>query len=170
MYAVPGRRLQAVSGAVTVVAALLAALAGAALFAGPAQAGSLGSGKTACGLPGAPDSVLFPQLCYRVFQGVPSTSGRDSTVSRKITIRWVRDRAAESRPDFGGYRIYRTFTTRDTSNMELVRRFAYGDTLLWHFPNEQDTLQFVDPDSTGNLVKVCRRVDNLGRCISPGSS
>src|SRR5439155_7574430 len=29
---------------------------------------------------------------------------------------------------------------------------------------------FVDPDSDGNYVKVCRVVDNLGRCVSRGDS
>jgi len=133
----------------------------------------------------------FPQISFRAFPGVPSSTGADSTVSRKITLRWVRDRQAELRPDFGGYRIYRQFSVRDTTNMELVRRFAvFGrapsdtlpdgspntsiyarrDTLLWHFPDDQDTLQFVDPDSTGNLVKVCRTYDDLNRCTSPGDS
>ena len=133
----------------------------------------------------------FPKISFRAFAGVPSSTGADSTVSRKVTIRWVRDRAAEQRPDFGGYRIYRQAGVRDTTNMELLRRFALRtravadtlpngqpnpsiysrrDTLLWYFPDSQDTLQFVDPDSSGNLVKVCRRVDDRGRCISVGDS
>ena len=29
---------------------------------------------------------------------------------------------------------------------------------------------FVDPDSNGNYVKVCRRVDRFGRCLSRGDS
>jgi hypothetical protein len=102
----------------------------------------------------------------------------------------VRDRVAEARPDFGGYRIYRQASFRDTTNMELVRRFAVQarsaadtlangqpnpstyskrDTLLWYFPDDQDTLQFVDPDSAGALVKVCREYLN-GICDSPGDS
>lgn len=133
----------------------------------------------------------FPQISFRVFAGLPSSTGADSTVSRKVTLRWVRDRAAEQRLDFGGYRIWRATTVRDTTNMELLRRFtirgrvpsdtladgspnpsiyARRDTLLWHFPDSQDTLQFVDPDSSGNLQKVCRRLDARGRCISPGDS
>jgi len=124
---------------------------------------------TDCGAPGGPATVVFPELCLRAFAGVPGSNGADSTVSRKVTLRWVRDRVAEARPDFGGYRIYRQSARRDTTNMELVRRFARRDTLLWHFPDSQDTLQFVDPDSAGNLVKVCRRyVDGL--CDTPGDS
>ena len=135
---------------------------------------------------------VFPEICYRAFAGVPSyVTGADSTASRKVTIRWVRDRAAEARPDFGGYRIYRQTTVRDTTNMELMRRFALfarspGDTLadgspnpsiysrrdslLWYFPDDQDTLQFVDPDSAGRLVKVCREYDEFGVCEQLGDS
>jgi hypothetical protein len=158
--------------------AILASLAGCALLlARPAGAGT--------SLP------PFPKIEFRAFAGVPSSTGADSTVSRKVTLRWVRDRQAEQRPDFGGYRIWRATSVRDTTNMELLRRFtirgrtssdtlangapnlsiyARRDTLLWHFPDSQDTLQFVDPDSSGNLQKVCRRLDDRGRCISPGDS
>lgn len=138
-----------------------------------------------------PAHAQFPKIEFRAFAGVPSSTGADSTVSRKVTIRWVRDRVAEQRPDFGGYRIWRATSVRDTTNMELLRRFtirgrsladtlsngqpitsiyARRDTLLWHFPDSQDTLQFVDPDSTGNLEKVCRQRDSQGRCLSPGDS
>lgn len=140
----------------------------AALFC--ALAATATGAATNCGQPGGPATVSFPELCLRAFPGIPSSTGADSTVSRKVTLRWVRDRAAEARPDFGGYRIYRQSAVRDTTNMELVRRFAYRDTLLWHFPDSQDTLQFVDPDSAGNLVKVCRRYDVNGICATPGDS
>ncbi len=163
---------------------LVAALA-CALNTGAAGA------ATNCGEPGGPVTVTFPEICYRVFAGVPSSTGADSTVSRKVTIRWGRDRTAEARPDFGGYRIYRQTTTRDTTNMELLRRFAVQarspgdtlstgepnpsvysrrDTLLWHFPDDLDTLQFVDPDSAGRLVKVCRTYNEQGFCSSLGDS
>lgn len=112
----------------------------------------------------------IPSLLVRAFAGVPASSGEDSTVTRKVTVRWLRDREAEARTDFGGYRIYRQYTERDTANMDLVRRFAIDDTLLWHFPASQEVLQFVDPDSSGNLVKVCRIINDRGQCDSPGDS
>lgn len=120
----------------------------------------------------------FPQLHLRAFAGVPSSTGADSTVTRKTTVRWLRDPEGERTPNFGGYRIYRQTTDRDTTNMELMRRFTRTlvggvnrpDTLLWHFPSDQPVLQFVDPDSAGNLIKVCREVDELGRCVQPGDS
>jgi hypothetical protein len=176
----PCRTRPHASGALVLAAALMCALA----------AGGAGA-ATNCGEPGGPVSVTFPEICFRAFAGVPSSTGADSTVSRKITIRWVRDRVAEQLPNFGGYRIYRQAAVRDTANMELVRRFAVRgrspadtladgspnpsiydrrDTLLWHFPDDQDTLQFVDPDSSGNLVKVCRTYDEFGMCSSLGDS
>lgn len=140
---------------------------------------------------GEPTST-FPEISFRAFAGVPSSTGADSTVSGKVTLRWARDRVAEQRPDFGGYRIYRQSAVRDTTNMELIRRFALfarspgdtlangdpnpsvysrRDTLLWFFPDDQDTLQFVDPDSSGRLVKVCRVYDpEFGLCDTPGDS
>jgi len=143
-------------------------------------------------LAGPAAAAQFPHIDFRVFAGVPSSTGADSTVSRKVTLRWVRDRVAEARPDFGGYHIWRQETRRDTTNMELLRRFsvrglsagdtlangqpnpstyARRDTLLWYFPDNQDTLQFVDPDSAGNLVRAihCTQTDPLGRCIKGDS-
>jgi len=114
----------------------------------------------------------------------------DSVVPRPrtLTLRWLRDRVAEKRPDFGGYRIYRMVNAPDSSRAVLLRRFSLNDTLLtWKFsrvdsatvrfncvgcPNEaSDSLAtFVDPDSTGRFEKVCRRLDQYGRCISVGDS
>ncbi len=170
------------SGAAAVALfALVVACAVSGVFAARAADGR---GETA-------GASAFPAISFRAFPGLLSSTGADSSVSRKVTIRWTRDRAAEQLPNFGGYRIYRQFTVRDTTNMELLRRFAvFGrspsdtladgspnpsiydrrDTLLWHFPDALDTLTFVDPDSAGNLVKVCREYDNLNRCISPGDS
>lgn len=106
--------------------------------------------------------------------------------ARTLTVRFLRDRVAESRPDFGGYRIYRVQNTPDTSRMILIRRFSVnrGAENTWHFATVDGSLQFrcgttlstdsvitfVDPDSNGAFFKVCRRVDHLGRCLSPGDS
>ena len=99
---------------------------------------------------------------------------------RTITLRWLRDPAAESRPDFGGYRIYRVQNAPDTSRMTLIRRFSVNanDSLfMWHFPNIDASTPlsgrvatFVDPDSSGAFFKRCREVDHLGRCLTRGDS
>jgi hypothetical protein len=114
----------------------------------------------------------------------------DSLVARPrtLTFRFLRDRFAESRPDFGGYRIYRMVNSPDSSRAVLVRRYSLNDTLLtWHFsrvdsltaqfrctgcPSEasDSIVTFVDPDSLGSFQKVCRRQDQYGRCASPGDS
>lgn len=108
--------------------------------------------------------------------------------SRTLTLRWLRDREVERRPDFGGYRIYRMVNAPDSGKAVLLRRYSLNDTLLtWHYshldsasatfrctgcPREaSDSLAtFVDPDSTGRFEKVCRRLDQYGRCASPGDS
>jgi hypothetical protein len=102
--------------------------------------------------------------------------------------------AAEARPDFGGYRIYRLTggpatdpADPDTSRLMLIRRFSVnpGDEITWKFSRldpatmeymcagnvvHDSMLTFVDPDSNGTFVKVCRREDRFGRCITPGDS
>ncbi|MGH7741005.1 MAG: T9SS type A sorting domain-containing protein [Candidatus Eiseniibacteriota bacterium] len=117
------------------------------------------------------------------------TPPADSVIarSRTITIRFLRDRVAEARPDFGGYRIWRAVNAPDTSRMVLIRRFSKNVSapLTWNFSTvDTTTLQFicggqvahdsvvtvVDPDSSGNFVKVCRVVDHFGRCVSRGDS
>ena len=115
--------------------------------------------------------------------------------ARTISLRFFRDPYAESRPDFGGYRIYRMVGTPDTSQAVLIRRFSLnaGSELTWHFtvmdsasgkfrcadyPSRIGTrvltpvpdslssvITFVDPDSNGNYVKTCQRLDALGHCI-----
>lgn len=107
---------------------------------------------------------------------------------RTLTLRWLRDRVAESRRDFGGYRIYRMVNAPDSSRAVLLRRYSLNDSLFtWRFskvdsatgtfrctgcPSEaSDSIAtFVDADSTGRFEKVCRRVDQYGRCASPGDS
>ena len=54
--------------------------------------------------------------------------------ARVVTVRFLRDRTAESRPDFGGYRIYRMTNSPDSSTAVLVRRFSLnaGSNLTWN--------------------------------------
>lgn len=95
--------------------------------------------------------------------------------SRTVTVRFLRSRRVEARPDFGGYRIYRFTGTLDSAGAVLVRRYSVngGDKPLWHFSRVDTSdpttlpfkcgggeagdsvLTFVDPDSSGALVKVC---------------
>ena len=129
---------------------------------------------------------IYPFAPVGFFQA-PMT---DSVLARPrtLTLRWLRDRIAETRPDFGGYRIYRMVNSPDSSRAVLLRRYSLNDTLMtWKFsrvdsasaqfrctgcPGEaSDSLAtFVDPDSTGRFEKVCRRLDQYGRCISVGDS
>jgi hypothetical protein len=137
------------------------------------------------------DSTLYrPNRCPGLFKGPPRDTVR--TQPRTITLRFLRDRVAEARPDFGGYRIYRVQNFVDSTRMVLIRRFSRqnGDEITWHF-SQVDTglssptylqfvcgtqvahdsvVTFIDPDSSGNYEKVCRRVDEFGRCISRGDS
>jgi hypothetical protein len=134
-------------------------------------------------------TFLSPDRARAEFPDIPVWSypgayqgGADSVrqQSRTLTLRWMRDPAAEARPDFGGYRLYRVFNTPDTSRMVLLRRFSVqsSDSLfLWHFPpinsstpDAQRIATFVDPDSSGSFQKVCRVRDEFGRCLSPGDS
>jgi len=128
----------------------------------------------------------FPRIPVWSFAGgYCATCGADSVVQRgrATTVRFLRNRWAEGRADFGGYRIYRVTNQPDTARMVLVRRYSVnpGDQITWYF-SKVDTLDptfpfkkngvvandsvitFVDPDSTGNYVKVCRVRDQFGRC------
>jgi hypothetical protein len=117
------------------------------------------------------------------------TPPADSLIARPrtITVRFLRDRRAEARPDFGGYRVWRAVNSPDTSRMTLIRRFSKNINagLTWNFSTVDTTtlefmchnevvhdsvVTFVDPDSSGNFVKECRRVDRFGRCLSRGDS
>ncbi len=110
--------------------------------------------------------------------------------SRTITVRFLRSRRVEARADFGGYRIYRCTNTRDTTTAMLLRRYSVNDfdEPLWHFSRVDTTvadslpfrcgsapayydsvLTFVDPDSSGALVKVCRYA-TPGECIAKRDS
>ena len=66
------------------------------------------------------DSTLIsPTRCAGSFQGPLADSVRQQP--RSLTLRFLRDRRAEARPDFGGYRIYRMTATTDTSRGVLLR-------------------------------------------------
>ena len=133
---------------------------------------------------------LFPGRCPGLLRGpLPDSLRREA---RALSVRWLRDRVAEARPDFGGYRIYRMTTSLDTTSAKLVRRFSLnpGSELTWHFsyldsasgqfycPAKGDggvivndsIVTFVDPDSNGQYQKLCRKYDASNRCISPGDS
>lgn len=134
----------------------------------------------------------FPRLATWSFAGGFCEGCPDSIVERPrtLTLRFLRDRRAEARRDFGGYRIYRVTYAPDTTRMVLIRRFSVntGDNLSWYFSRvdtsdastlpfrkngvvvHDSIITFVDPDSNGHYVKVCRRVDHLGRCLSRGDS
>jgi len=151
----------------------------------------------ACALPaGARAQSGFPSIPLWAYPGAYHAAGTGpaDTVtarSRAVTLRFLRDPAAEARADFGGYRIYRITNAvvgglPDTSRAVLLRRFSKqrgeapvpGDSLfLWHFqpinastPLDQRIATFADPDSSGNYVKRCRKVDEFGRCTSRGDS
>jgi hypothetical protein len=146
-----------------------------------------------CAFPGLyqDSSLIRPGRCVGLFQGPQPDSVRPK--ARTVTVRFLRDRVAEARPDFGAYRIYRVINAPDTSRMMLIRRFSKqeDDEYTWSFSTvEVDTVDnatyfhfkcrgqvvhdsvvtFIDPDSSGNWVKLCRRVDHLDRCLSRGDS
>lgn len=135
-------------------------------------------------------ATLFPAAAFAQFPDIPvwsypgayHASATDTITerARTITVRWMRDPAAEARNDFGGYRIYRVFNSPDSARMTLIRRFSKqpADSIfMWHFPNisastpdAQRIASFVDADSSGNFVKRCRVVDEFGRCVSRNDS
>ena len=182
---------------------------GYAWLAGMALALTIGAASPAAAQPGFPkialwampgawqdSTLLFPRRCLGQFKAPLADSIREQP--RTITLRWHRDRLAEVRPDFGGYRIYRVTTKvdpvsgkPDTSSMVLLRRYSInaGDEATWHFSFVDTTtlefrcggarmgdsiVTFVDPDSTGAYYKICRRTqppnDPKGRCLTPGDS
>jgi hypothetical protein len=128
----------------------------------------------------------FRNRCIGSFQGPQEESLK--VMPRALTVRFLRDRRAEARPDFGGYRIYRMTSSLDTTKAVLVRRFSLNadSTLTWRFSRlDPATMQykcrggvvhdsivtFVDPDSNGLFRKVCRRPGTAeGQCLSPGDS
>lgn len=130
-------------------------------------------------------SLVQPLRCVGAFNGPLADSVREQP--RTITVRFLRDRIAESRPDFGGYRIYRVINSPDSTRMSLIRRFSrnLGDERTWNFSVldsasltyrcggrivNDSIVTFIDADSNGSYQKVCRRLDRFGRCLSRGDS
>lgn len=130
-------------------------------------------------------SLVRPNRCIGLFQGpLPDSIAQRP---RTATVRFLRDRKAEARRDFGGYRIYRMTNTPDTTFATLIRRFSRqtGDERQWNFSVvDTTTLQFrcggqvvhdsivtfIDADSAGSYQKICRVLDRFGRCLSIGDS
>jgi len=133
----------------------------------------------------------YPRIATWAFAGGFCPTCPDTIVERPrtLTLRILRDRHAEARREFGGYRIYRVTLAPDSTRMVLIRRYSVnpGDNLSWYFSRvdtadathpfkkngvvvHDSVITFVDPDSNGHYEKVCRRVDNQGRCISRGDS
>lgn len=133
------------------------------------------------------DTALFPKRCVRNLAPGTDSLGQKP---RMVTVRFLRSRRVEAQPDFGGYRVYRCTSSPDATTAMLLRRYSVndGDHPLWHFSRvdtssadslpfkcdgavvHDSVLTFVDPDSSGALGKVCRSVDDLGRCTSPRDS
>jgi hypothetical protein len=134
-------------------------------------------------------SLIDPTRCVGSFEEPLAESL--GVRARTITVRFMRDRRAEARADFGGYRIYRMTNSPDSSHAVLIRRFSRNSNseLTWNLsvlnPDSMkyfcrgavandSIVTFVDPDSNGQYRKVCRRRDPpnspVGRCLSPGDS
>ena len=135
-------------------------------------------------------SLINKSRCVGSFKGPLADSLGPSTLTgssaRTVTVRFLRDRVTEARPDFGGYRIYRMTNSPDSAQALLIRRFSInsGSELTWNFSRLNPTtmnyvcngqvvndsiVTFVDPDSNGQFQKVCRHTIN-GRCSPPGDS
>ena len=124
----------------------------------------------------------YTTICAGLTPGALPDSVRSEV--RTVTLRFLRDRVAEARPDFGGYRIYRVINSPDSTRMELIRRYSeqVGDERTW-FMSHVDPVDlqfkcggtivndsiatFVDPDSSGSYQKVCPRRDpRTNRCVT----
>src|SRR5215470_16613869 len=141
------------------------AASGMAGLAGGTRAAGCPNPNADCANVVQPDT--FPRIHFRAFPGVIGSQGQDSTVSRKVTLVWDRDLALEQRLNadtthggFGGYNIYRVYVSPDTCKLQLLRRYVYRDTLLWHFRDNQTRITFVDPDSARGFQRkpCCPRI------------
>ncbi len=168
-----------------IACAALALSAGAACWS-PAQAAGTFPRIPLWAYPGKYQDLAhttFPYTLLCLGQGLTPLPDSVSEQPRTITLRFLRDRVAEARPDFGGYRIYRVINTPDSTQMVLIRRYSVqdGDAVTW-FMSRVDTTTlefrcggqvvhdsiatFVDPDSSGNFQKICPRLDvKTNRCL-----
>ena len=129
--------------------------------------------------------LVYRNRCIGSFKG--PVADTLATRERAVTVRFLRDRNSEARPDFGGYRIYRMINSPDSGQATLIRRFSLnaGSELTWNFSRINPTtmnyicngavvndsiVTFVDPDSNGQYQKVCRQRTADGRCIHIGDS
>jgi hypothetical protein len=130
-------------------------------------------------------SLVLPSRCVGAFRGPLADSLREQP--RTVSVRFLRDRVAEARPDFGGYRIYRMTNSPDSARALLLRRFSLnpGSELTWNFSRlntatmqyecrgavvHDSIVTFMDADSNSNFVKVCRRPGQPNVCFTPGDS
>src|SRR5690348_15364752 len=116
------------------ISLVLALALGAGAWAAPASAQPGFPKIPLWAFPGAfQDSSLFNRFrCVGSF-GPMADSIREQ--ARTISLRFHRDRRAEARPDFAGYRIWRVTGTPDTGQMVLIRRFSLNTNaaLSWNF-------------------------------------
>ncbi len=132
------------------------------------------------------NTALFPLRCGGLLAAVPDSIREQA---RTVTVRFLRNRRIEASPEFGGYRIYRVAGTPDTTTLMLIRRYSInpGDDPFWHFSQidpvtyeykcngqvaHDSILTFVDPDSNGRLVKICKGANPwpFGPCPRRGDS
>ncbi|MFN8586946.1 MAG: hypothetical protein U0704_04015 [Candidatus Eisenbacteria bacterium] len=173
----------------TVLAVALTFTVGAALAPAPAAAAASNFPSIhSWTITGAfQDSSSYPGMFARCVGAMGPRPDSVRVAPRYASLRFLRDRVAETRPDFGGYRIYRMLNTPDSSRAVLVRRFSInpGSENSWAFSRvdsasgqficrnavvHDSIVTFVDPDSNGSWQKLCRRRDAAGRCLSPGDS
>ena len=165
-----------------------AALVGMTGAATPAGAANTFPRIPVWAYPGAFQDVAHTVYPYTtVCAGLAPGSLPDSVRSapRTVTLRFLRDRVAEARPDFGGYRIYRVINTPDSTQMVLIRRYSKqldDERFSWFMSTvDPTTLQFkcggtvvndsvatfVDPDSSGSYQKICPNLNTrTNRCLA----
>jgi len=99
-------------------------------------------------------SLVKPNRCVGSFKAPLPESIQAKP--RTITVRFLRDRSAEARPDFGGYRIYRMSNSPDSTKALLIRRFSLntGSELTWNASRVTKTsnISLLINDGTGSFL------------------